>query len=456
MRNEELKVYPVLLAGGTGTRLWPVSRMLYPKQLIKFIGEDSLIQATAKRLSPALDLDNVRVVCGNDHYHEIARHLEEIGIAPAGRVLREPCGRNTAPAILLAVLHVLEKEQDAVVCVFPADHVIGDVEEFHRKLASAIRLAESGLIVTFGIKPHYPETGYGYIEGEGDLEEDALKVKKFREKPDRNTAEKYLEAGNFFWNSGMFVFKASVMKEEFRVLAPEIWEGMGDMVARGEGVLLEDYSRLPNTSIDYAIMEKTDKAALLPSDFGWSDIGSWKSLYDFLPKDENGNVIDGDVMAENTSGCFIMGRERLVAANCIENLVIVDTPDSVFVSDLDRSKDAKVFVEKLKKSNRREHRDNNEQFYPWGSRATLEARAGREVSRVSVRSGARAAFSAAADSIQHVVVVEGEGLLLSNGQRNRLAPGDYFDLDREKETVLENSGAAALVFFHVRLLRGLK
>ena len=202
-------------------------------------------------------------------------------------------------------------------------------------------------------------------------------MKKFREKPDRPTAEKYLEAGNFFWNSGMFVFKASVMKEQFQLLAPEIWKGMGAMMAKGRRRACSKTIRsLPSTSIDYAIMEKTDKAALLPSDFGWSDIGSWKSLYDFLPKDDHGNVIDGDVMAENASGCFIMGRERLIAANCIDNLVIVDTPDSVFVSDLDRSKDAKLFVEKLKKSNRSEHRNHNEQSHPWGSRETLEARGG--------------------------------------------------------------------------------
>ncbi|RLC04333.1 MAG: hypothetical protein DRI57_28380, partial [Deltaproteobacteria bacterium] len=205
MNDKQISTYAILLAGGTGTRLWPVSRELYPKQLVNFIGEDSLVQSTVKRLTPTLDAEKIRIVCGDEHFHEITRHIREIGVNGKGTVLCEPCGRNTAPAILLAALTILEEkqEEDAVLCVFPADHVIRDVGGFQKKLKSAIKLADMGHIVTFGIKPNYPETGYGYIEGSKELSEGAFTVKRFVEKPDRETAEKYLRDGNFFWNSGM-------------------------------------------------------------------------------------------------------------------------------------------------------------------------------------------------------------------------------------------------------------
>jgi mannose-1-phosphate guanylyltransferase/mannose-6-phosphate isomerase len=315
-------------------------------------------------------------------------------------------------------------------------------------------LAEKGWIVTFGIKPNYPETGYGYIEGEGRVEHDALRVKKFREKPNRETAEEYLEAGNFFWNSGMFVFKASVMKGQFKTLAPEIYHPMASMWEKGRGAVLDDYCLLPNTSIDYAIMEKTDRAAILPSDFGWSDIGSWKSLYDFLPKDDHENVIDGDVMARNVEGCLVMGRERLVAVNSVRNLVVVDTSDSVFVSDMERSKDAKIFVEKLKEKNRGEHRKHNKESHPWGDRRVLESKNGRELSQAVIRPGARLDFLADDVSFRHAVVVEGEGLFVENGLQKPVAAGDSFDLADGGQAALENRGKALLVFYLVQTTKG--
>jgi mannose-1-phosphate guanylyltransferase/mannose-6-phosphate isomerase len=353
--KKKYNVYSVLLAGGIGSRLWPVSRELSPKQLIKFTGEDSLLQGTIKRLAPALDMENVRIVCGEKHFHETARQMEEIGVTPAGKIICEPCGRNTAPAILLAVLNILKNEKDAVFCVFPADHIVRDNNVFQDKLESAIKLADEGFVVTFGIRPHYPETGYGYIEGKNELPDGALSIKRFVEKPDIKTAKEYIKAGNFFWNSGMFAFRASVIMDEFKVFEPELFKRMSDLVAVKETVAKADYEKLPNISIDYAIMERTDKGAVLPSDFGWSDIGSWKSLYDFFPKDDEGNVIKGDVIAKETRNCLIMGSNRLVTANHLENMVVVETSDSVFISDMKNTQDVKTIVTELKEKNRKEY-----------------------------------------------------------------------------------------------------
>ena len=348
MADSANNVYAILLAGGTGTRLWPVSRQLYPKQLVKFIGDDSLVQSTIKRLSPVVDTENVRIVCGEQHFHETARHMQGIGLQADGKIICEPSGRNTAPAILLAVLHTLVQEKDAVLCVFPADHVIGNIERFHESLEAAIRLADRGYIVTFGIRPHYAETGYGYVEGNAAVSEGALRVARFVEKPDRKTAQQYIKAGNFFWNSGMFAFKASVIMDEFRTWQPDLFEKMNAIFDPVHPITKAEYDRLPDISIDYAVMEKTTRGVVLPSDFGWSDIGYWKSLYDFLPKDADLNVIDGDVIANDTRGCFILGRDRLIAVNHLKDTVVVETPDSIFVSDIDHSRNVKSIVARLK------------------------------------------------------------------------------------------------------------
>ena len=211
MSDDRLDIYAVLLAGGSGTRLWPVSRKLYPKQLVNFMGRDSLIQSTVKRLIPVFDAESFRIVCGTEHLYEIAKHLDKLGIRAEGNIISEPCGRNTAPAILLTLLSILKKHTDAIICVFPADHVIRDSDGFQGKLRSAVALASEGYIVTFGITPDYPETGYGYIEGSQTIDHGALVIKRFVEKPDLETAQRYLAAGNYFWNSGMFAFKASIM-----------------------------------------------------------------------------------------------------------------------------------------------------------------------------------------------------------------------------------------------------
>jgi len=423
MPDAKYSIYPVLLAGGTGTRLWPVSRELYPKQLVRFIGDYSLVQSTIKRLEPVLDIGRVRIVCAKEHFHETARHMEAIGVPSNGRIICEPCGRNTAPAVLFALLEILKAEKDAIICVFPADHVIKNISLFHDRLRSAIKLAGEGHIVTFGIKPHYPETGYGYIEGGREVSSGGCLIKRFVEKPDRETAERYISAGNFYWNSGMFAFRAGIMSEEFRKYQLQLYEKMAKIVSGKRYITKRSYEKLDNVSLDVAIMEKTKKGVVLPSDFGWSDIGSWKSLYDFLPKDEKRNVIDGDVVVENTENCFIMGRQRLIAVNHLENMVVVETPDSVFVSDMENSRDVKNIVAQLRQKKRKEYQQHRTIHYPWGSLTLLEQKDDFSVTSLVIYPGSLYKMKNRHGNVRQIIAVSGAVMVESEGVVRRLVRG---------------------------------
>jgi len=434
--SDPKNAYPVLLAGGTGTRLWPVSRERYPKQLVRFTGGDSLVQMTIKRLAPVLNVQNVRIVCGEEHYQETARHVRQTGVNPETSIIYEPCGRNTAPAILLAVLNVLQFEEDAVIFIFPADHVIRDVPEFHEKLKAAVSLAADGNIVTFGITPHYPETGYGYIEGGKQLANGALRLKRFVEKPDRKTAETYLAAGNFFWNSGMFAFRASVILDEFKTHTPDLLTDMKKATRKSGSATQEDYASLPNISIDYAIMEKTENGVILPSDFGWNDIGSWKSLYEFLPKDSNDNVVEGDVITKATNHCFIMGSQRLIAVNHLSGLVVVETPDSIFVSDLENSREVKSIVGTLKKMGRGEYRHHQTTHHSWGSDTLLEKGGGYRVSKMVLYPRASRVIDTDLQRTKNVCVTEGRVKITGDTDSRILETGASVCL--EKTTSFEN------------------
>ncbi len=449
MADSASNVYAILLAGGTGTRLWPVSRELNPKQLVKFIGDESLVQSTIKRLSPVLDTEYVRIVCGEQHFHETVRHMQSIGLQADGKIICEPSGRNTAPAILLAVLHTLIVEKDAVLCVFPADHVIGNIERFHERLEAAIRLADQGYIVTFGITPHYAETGYGYVEGDAAVSEGALQVKRFVEKPDRKTAQQYIKAGNFFWNSGMFAFKASVIMDEFRAWQPDLLEKMNAVFDPVRPITKEEYDRLPDISIDYAVMEKTTRGVVLPSDFGWSDIGSWKSLYDFLPKDADLNVIEGDVIANDTHGSFILGSDRLIAVNHLRDAVVVETPDSIFVSDIDHSRDVKSIVTRLKEKGRKEYHQHQTMYYPWGSRTCLEQKEDFTVARLMIYPGSTLQTDMDAPAAMHLVVVKGAARVTADGQPLILNQGMSTAITEKGVVNVENTGDQPIYLIQV-------
>jgi mannose-1-phosphate guanylyltransferase/mannose-6-phosphate isomerase len=454
MANITGKTYSILLAGGTGTRLWPVSRELYPKQLVKFIGDDSLVQSTIKRLDPLLDIQKVRIVCGEQHYHEIARHIDDIGLASEGKIIQEPSGRNTAPAILLAAFHIHHAAADGIICVFPADHVIGNIESFHERLGVAIDLAHRGHIVTFGIKPNYPETGYGYIEGGASVSRGAFSVKRFVEKPDRSTAEKYIEDGNFFWNSGMFAFKASVLLEEFKTHQPKMLAAMEACFSIDQPIARQDYDRLENISIDYAIMEKTDKCVVVPSDFGWSDIGSWKSLYDFLEKDTANNVIDGDVIARDTRNCFIQGHDRLIATNRLRDMVVVETPDSIFVSDIEHSRDVKSIVAELKDRGRKEYQQHRTVYHPWGISKLLEQRDNYAADELKVYPGSNLQLPNDNDKILHLFVISGNVTISDNSQSKAVSAGFSFTSAVNGKISIENNSEKEAFLIRVALTRG--
>jgi mannose-1-phosphate guanylyltransferase/mannose-6-phosphate isomerase len=451
MDNLGLTVYPILLAGGTGTRLWPVSRELYPKQLVKFIGEHSLLQETIKRLPPVLDIKNVKVVCGEAHFHETAKHIENLGLKPEGKLICEPNGRNTAPAILLALLHLLAFEKDAVLCIFPADHVIKNLDGFHDRLKAAIKLANDGYVVTFGIKPHYPETGYGYVEGETKMSHGALTLKRFVEKPDLPTAEKYIKAGNFFWNSGMFAFKASVILSEFKTYQPELLAKMKTIFTVDKPIARQDYDQLTDISIDYAIMEKTAKGVVLPSDFGWSDIGSWKSLYDFLEKDADNNVIDGDVIAQNTRNCLILGHDRLIAANHLRDMVVVETPDSIFVSDLEHSRDVKSIVTELKKQQRQEHQQHRSVYHPWGISKRLEHKDNYTATELTVYPRSALGLPAQTNTTYHLFVLKGQAKFITGSEDKTLRSGEAITWRAEEQARIENAAKSELSLIQVEL-----
>jgi len=450
-KQKETKTFPILLAGGSGSRLWPISRELYPKQLVSFVGTDSLIQNTIKRISPVVEPSKIRVVCGEEHFFEIARHLEEIGVPSKGKIYREPCGRNTAPAILLAVLNILKTEKDAVILIFPSDHVIRNIEGFQEKLKAAVSLARMNYIVTFGIKPDYPETGYGYIEGASRAKNGAYAIKRFVEKPDEKTAHRYLRAGNFFWNSGMFAFKASVLLKEFRALEPALLKSMQKMVSGNGHITLEKYKALPDISIDYAVMEKTKRGVVLPSDFGWSDIGSWKSLYDFLPKDNNDNVVEGDVIARDTKHCFIRGNNRLIVTNDIENIVVVETPDTVFVSDLAKSKNVKSIVQDLKKRGRKEYKAHTTVYRPWGTYTILEENKNTKIKRIVVYPGAKLSLQMHHHRSEHWIVVHGTAKIVNGDQTIFLEENQSTYVAKTSPHRLENPGRIPLHLIEVQI-----
>lgn len=440
-------IFPVLLAGGSGTRLWPVSRDRTPKQLAEISGKTSLLQETIQRLHPMLCVDDVRIVCGQAHCDETSEHLAALGLTTENKIIHEPVGRNTAPAILLAALKILEQSlvQDALLLVLPADHAIGDIPRYHESIRKAFDLAQKGFLVTFGIQPDYPETGYGYIEGSKPVPGSGLIIERFVEKPDIEMARSYIASGNFFWNSGMFAFMASTVLNEFKRFEPDMLAKMRAIVKKGDPISVKAYQALPSISFDVAIMEKTAKGVVLPSDFGWSDIGTWKSLYAYMPKDGDGNVIAGDVIVSNTKNSLIIAKSRLVTANDMSGAAIVETPDAIFISRLETSRNVKDIVSVLKQQDRREYQEHLLQTHAWGSIQYLEKTDELLVAKLVIKPHAVYGKIPHRPGRWHICLLSGDAQIAHAGERYGLQPGNSLSLDVQHEITIRNSGNNALL-----------
>jgi mannose-1-phosphate guanylyltransferase / mannose-6-phosphate isomerase len=410
---------PLILSGGSGTRLWPLSREMYPKQLLPLIGKRSMLQETVARLSGLPDLAAPIVVCNENHRFVVAEQMREHGTTPQAIVL-EPVGRNTAPAVAVAALVALDRarrskggnDADPILLVLPADHVIRDVAAFQSAVVSGSAAAAEGKLVTFGIVPDRAETGYGYIRrapGDGPT----YPVQQFVEKPDAATAQSYVESGEYYWNSGMFMFRARVFLAELKRHAPAMLSACEDAIAAATRDL--DFTRLageafgacPSDSIDYAVMEKTDSAVVVPLDAGWSDVGSWSALQDALPRDDQGNVVTGDVLVEDSSGCYLHSTSRLIGAVGLRDHVVVETKDAVLVAPRDRVQDVKALVTQLKAQGRYESALHREVFRPWGSYDSIDHGDRFQVKRLVVRPGATMSLQLHHHRAEHWIVVSG-------------------------------------------------
>ncbi len=451
---------PVILCGGSGTRLWPLSRSLYPKQLLDLIGPRSLLGDTVERLDRLDPPPAGLLVVSN----EAQRFLVEGQLREAGAsatVVLEPVGRNTAPAVAVAAhLAVGRDGEDAVLLVLPADHVIRDGAAFARAVAVALPAAEAGALVTFGVVPDCPETGYGYIQGGAPGNGPApgvLPVRRFVEKPDLETASRYLASGEYLWNSGMFLFRAGAFLEELRLHAPDIAEAAirAAETARQDGAFLaldgEVFGACRKESIDYAVMEKTSRAAVVPLSAGWSDIGSWAALHDVSEKDAAGNAVKGDVIAQRCRNSYLRAEHRLLAVTGLEECVVVETADAVLVAPRNRAQDVKQLVEEMEARGRPEARLGREVFRPWGSYDSLGLGTGFQVKRLTVLPGAVLSLQLHHHRAEHWVVVAGTARITRDDEVFHLERGQHTYIPLGAKHRIENPGTELLHIIEVQL-----
>ena len=401
---------PVIMSGGSGTRLWPLSRKNKPKQFLNLFGEYSLFQDTLGRLSGLTGLEAPIIVCNDDHRFMVAEQLQEIAISDA-EIILEPCARNTAPAIVIAALQALSHGNDPLMLVLAADHIIQDNKAFHQAIKQAEIEAHKGHLVTFGIIPDSPHTGFGYIEAQD--KKTPTNVIAFVEKPDLIRAQQYLDSGHHYWNSGMFMFKASTILQEIERYSPEMLASCKQALESAELDL--DFIRLdktkfqtcPSNSLDYTVMEKTEKAVVIPLDAGWSDVGSWSSLWDNHDKDQNNNVLIGDVIVDKVTNSYIHAEHRLVSVLGVDNIVVVETPDAIMVANKDQAENIKTIVAQLQNTDREEATLHRKCYRPWGYYDSIDAGQRFQVKRISVNPGASLSLQLHHHRAEHWIVVTG-------------------------------------------------
>ena len=445
----------VILAGGSGTRLWPLSRQQLPKQFLNLDGDESLLEATISRLHPLLEKDDVWVVSNEAHASgEAYELLENL------HTILEPCGRNTAPAIALsAALLMRETQSDPVMIVLPADHLIRDTQGFHQALDTAIAAAKQGCLVTFGIKPEHPETGFGYIQADDkSMAQGVSAVKRFVEKPDLETAKSYLDSGDYYWNSGMFVWQASTLLEEVKTYLPEVWKVLQSMQTaweQGEAwqeVVRHQFEAMPDVSIDYGIMEKSQYVGVVPCDIAWSDVGSWDAVYELSQKDAQGNAMEGDVLHVNCSNTLLRSQTRLIAAAGLEDVIAVETPDAILLLKRGDSQYVRDLVAQIKARGSREHIEHMTVQRPWGSYTVLdEKHSDYKLKRIEVKPSGRLSLQSHQQRSEHWVVVSGVATVTRGDEVFTVHKNESTYIPIGEKHRLENKGDKILRMIEVQV-----
>ena len=450
-----MKITPIILCGGSGTRLWPLSRKQHPKQYLPLISDKTMLQETILRLRGLDNLTDPIIVCNAEHRFLAAEQCQQIDIT-SPTILLEPVGRNTAPAIAAAALQSLKKTDNASLLILSADHDIQDVEAFHRAIIIASQQAQGGKLTTFGVVPTGANTRYGYIKASQEAIDGAYKVEAFVEKPDLKTAERYLEKGNYLWNSGMFMFKAETFISELTTHSPEIITSVNNAINNAKYDL--DFIRLskqafelsPSDSIDYALMEKSNNVVVVPLDARWSDIGAWQALHDIGKKDANGNVFKGDVIAKDTTNTYINANHHMVATIGVDNLIVVDTHDATFIATQDKAQEVKSIVESLKAKGRDEGIKNRKVYRPWGWYDSIEVGSFFQVKRLHINPGAKLSLQMHYKRAEHWVVVSGTATVIKEEEISVLKAGESTYIPIGTTHSLENKTKEQLEIIEVQ------
>lgn len=451
-------IIPVILSGGTGSRLWPLSRELYPKQFLPLLNDQTLFQNTVTRVQTMADAIAPMVICNEEHRFMVAEQLHMLSIMPKAVIL-EPVGRNTAPAVTIAALHAkaMVEDEDPILLVLPADHVIKDVTGFQRTIAKAVTSAEDGKLITFGVTPESPETGYGYIRAGQPLANDiGYLVERFEEKPDAVTAQHYAESGNYFWNSGMFMFRASCFLEEMERFAPVIVTSC-QQAKSGEQADLDflrldkaTFAKCPSDSIDYAVMEKTSNAVVVPLDVGWNDVGAWSALWKVGNRDEQGNIAEGDTLTLDTQDSYVRSENRLVVTLGVKDAVVIETADAVLVAARDRVQDVKSVVNQLKATHREEAHHHRKVYRPWGNYDSTDNANRFQVKRITVNPGGRLSSQMHHHRAEHWIVVSGTARVTRGDEVFLLSENQSTYIPLGTKHRLENPGIIPLELIEVQ------